>query len=311
MSRNARSSRLPSRIELVPATRWAHSRARPRHVGGVDGGHPHVGPQRRREVFTRGDGSLGPREGVEHQEAGGPPRCDVVRQALLEGRTAGQRRHVTHPELRGGQLLDVVEHALGNPERPRCVTGGSDGHQAHAGRRRRAPVRFTGEQRKGPVLRHEHVHRVVVIGASSLETLHIPAVGEGDVIARHDRHLHVGKALADPAHLAVVHRDESGRDVLRMSGARAEAPRPAQSVTTINGLTLAVRKELAAHRDPVVVSGKHLGETLIGQIRRRRRMSMAGSRCRSTRTNRPARPFRSTSRSSRRTRARHRPPLSG
>src|SRR4029077_17966349 len=34
---------------------------------------------------------------------------------------------------------------------------------------------------------HEHIHRVVVIGASSLEPLHIPAVGEGDVVARHDR----------------------------------------------------------------------------------------------------------------------------
>ena len=258
----ALADRAGARDEMGPL------RTRPCRIGGVDGGHPHIRPQARGEVFTCGDGGFGPRERVEHQKAGGPPRCDMVCQALLERRTAGQRRHVTHPELRGGQLLDIVEHTFGNPKCPRCVTCGSDGHQAHAGRRRRAALRFTGEQRKSPVLRHEHVHGVVIVGASSLEPLYIPAVGEGDVVALHDRHLHVGKTLADPAHLAVVHRHESGRDVLRMSGTRAEAPRPAQPVATVNGLALAVRKELTTHRDPVVVSGEHLGETFIGEIRR-------------------------------------------
>ena len=38
MSRNARSRRLPSRIDVVPAARCAHSAHRAGDVGGVDGG---------------------------------------------------------------------------------------------------------------------------------------------------------------------------------------------------------------------------------------------------------------------------------
>src|SRR6476646_9675007 len=52
-----------------------------------------------------------------------------------------------------------------------------------------------------------------------------------------------------------------------MSGTRAEAPRSAQAVATIDRLTLTVRKELTARCDPVVVCGEHLGETFVGEVR--------------------------------------------
>ena len=88
-------------------------------------------------------------------------------------------------------------------------------------------------------------------------------------VARHEGHQHVGNALADPAHLAVVHRDEAGGDVRRVAGAGAEVPRPGQPVAAVDDDALAVGEELAAHRDVVVVGGEHLREALVGQIGRR------------------------------------------
>ena len=190
----------------------------------------------------------------------------MVRQAFLEGRAAGQRCHVTHPVFRGGQFLDVVEHALGDAERPRGMSGGRHGHHSHPDRRRRSPVRLGGEQREGPVRGHEHVLDVIVVGAGSLEPLHMPAVVEDDLGARKDGHLHVGQALADPADLAVVHRQEAGRHVFGVTRARAETPRAAEPVTPLDGGALSVGEELAAHGDAVVVRGEHLGEAVVGQI---------------------------------------------
>ena len=43
---------------------------------------------------------------------------------------------------------------------------------------------------------------------------------------------------------------------------------PLNQITAIDGGPLPVGEELAAHRDAVVVRGEHLGETLVGQIRR-------------------------------------------
>ena len=96
----------------------------------------------------------------------------------------------------------------------------------------------------------------------------MPAVGEGDLLARQKPHPHVGDALGHPAHLAVVHRQKTRGDVGRVAGAGAETPRAGQPVAAVDRRALAVGKVLAADGDAVVVGGEHLRETLIGKIAR-------------------------------------------
>lgn len=235
-------------------------------VGGEDGGHPHVGAQGRCQLLPRGHRRLGGGERVEHQQPGRTPGRAVMRQPLLEGRAAGQRRHVTHPEFRRGQLLNVVEHALGDAQGPRRVPGRGDGHQAHPGGRRRSPVRPPGEQFERAACRDEHVGGAVVVGPGSLEPLDIPAVVEADLGAGNDGDPHLGETFTDPAHLAVVHRQESGGNVVRVPDSRTEVPRPGDGVAAVDGGSLSVGKELTAHGDAVVVGGEHLGEALVRQV---------------------------------------------
>ena len=118
------------------------------------------------------------------------------------------------------------------------------------------------------MLGYEHVLDAVVIGTGALESLHVPAVLEGDLVARDHRHCHLRETLTGPTHLAVIHREEPGADVLGVAGAGAEAPRARDSVAAGDGHTLSVGEELPAHRDVIVVGGEHLGETFVGQIRR-------------------------------------------
>src|SRR6202000_1033430 len=98
----------------------------------------------------------------------------------------------------------------------------------------------------------------------------MPTVGEGHLLARHKRHPHVRDTFADPAHLAVVHRKEPGSDVGRVASARAETPRAAQLVATVDCFSLAVWKVLTAHGDAAVVLGEYLVEALVGKVRRGR-----------------------------------------
>ena len=237
-------------------------------VGGEHRGHTHVGAQRRGELSPARHRGLGGAERVEHQQPGGPPGCDVMSQSLLKCRPGGQRRHIAHPELRLGQLRDVVQHALGHAERPGSVTGRGHRHHPHPGGGRTPPRRFTSEQRERPALRNEDIVDGVVVGAGAFQPLNVPAVFEHHLLARDDRDLHVGDSLTGPAHLAVHHRQEPRRDVLRMAGARTETPRSGQPVTTVDGNALSVREELAAHRDPVRSGAEHLGEPVIGQVGR-------------------------------------------
>ncbi len=239
-----------------------------RDVGGIDRGYPHIGAHPRGQLPAVSNGGLGGSERVEYQKSGSPPGRDVMRQTLLERLAAGQRGHVTHPVLRRGQLLDVVEHALGHPERPRRMTSGRHRHHAHPAGRRAAPAWLGGEQCEGAVLGNEYIFDAVVIGPGALESLHMPAVLEGDLLARDHRHRHLREPFTGPAHLAVVHREEAGADVLGVAGAGAEAPRSGDPVAAGHGSALAVGEELSAHRDAVVVGGEHLSETLVGQIRR-------------------------------------------
>ena len=191
-----------------------------------------------------------------------------MRQTLLERLTTGQRGHITHPVLRRGQLLDVVEHAFGHPERPGRMAGRGHRHHAHPASRGASPAWLGGEQCEGAVLGHEHVLDAVVIGPGALESLHVPAVLEGDLVSRDHRDCHFREPFTGPAHLAVVHREESGADVLGVAGAGAEAPRAGDPVAAGHRRALAVGEELSAHRDVVVVRGEHLGEALVGQVRR-------------------------------------------
>ena len=137
---------------MVPAARCAHSAHSPGHVGGVYGRHPHVGAQGRRQLLARRDGRFGGRECVENQQARGPPHRDVVRQARLEGRPVGQRRQVAHPDLGGRELLDVVEHALGDAERPAAWPAAVTGIRPMRVAGDVPRVRLAGEEREGPVL---------------------------------------------------------------------------------------------------------------------------------------------------------------
>src|ERR1700737_3027416 len=130
-----------------------------------------------------------------------------------------------------------------------------------------SPERLTGEQRHGSVLGDEHVGDVVVVGAGAFESLHIPSVGESDLLARQKGDPHVRDSLADPTHLTVLHREEAGADVSRVSGAGAEIPCPAQLVAAVDDCALAIGEVLTADGDVVVVAGEYFGETLVGKIR--------------------------------------------
>src|SRR5258707_1044490 len=60
----------------------------------------------------------------------------------------------------------------------------------------------------------------------------------------------------------------NGGDVFGLPDAGAEAPRSAHPEAAVDRDPLSVGEELASHRDVVVVSAEHLGETLVGQIAR-------------------------------------------
>lgn len=102
----------------------------------------------------------------------------------------------------------------------------------------------------------------------------MPAIVERDLRTWHHRDLHVGYPVADPAHLAVVHREKTGGDVLGVADAGAEAPGSAQPVTAVDDDALSVRKVLATQRHLIAVGGEHLVESVVRQVgsgRERRR----------------------------------------
>src|ERR1700738_3595226 len=132
---------------------------------------------------------------------------------------------------------------------------------------RGSPERLTGEKRHGSVLGYEHVGDVLVVGAVAFESLHIPSVGESDLLARQKGDPHVRDSLADPTHLTVLHREKTGADVSRVSGAGAEIPCTAQLVAAVDDCALAIGEVLTADGDVVVVAGEYFGETLVGKIR--------------------------------------------
>src|SRR5277367_6015481 len=107
----------------------------------------------------------------------------------------------------------------------------------------------------------------------------MPSVGEVDLLARQESDPHVRNALTDPTHLAVVHREEAGSDVGGVAGARAETPRAAQLVATVDCCSLAVGKVLTADGDAAVVPGEYLVEALVGKVRggRKRRRQVGNS----------------------------------
>ena len=112
---------------------------------------------------------------------------------------------------------------------------------------------------------NEHVGQLVVVGPGALQSLHVPAVGEHDLVAGHDRHSQLRDAIGGPHHLAVDHRHEPCGDVLAVAGGRAEVPCSRHLVATGDGRAGAVREELAAEGHPIVVVGEHRLEAGVGQ----------------------------------------------
>ena len=96
--------------------------------------------------------------------------------------------------------------------------------------------------------RDEEIRHVVVIGARALEPLDVPPVGEGDLLVGDDRHEERWDPIRAELHLSVHRRDEPGRHVLGVGGARAEVPGSGQVVATLDRGAKPIGEELATHR---------------------------------------------------------------
>ena len=121
------------------------------------------------------------------------------------------------------------------------------------------------EQPEAPMVGHEEIDDIVVVGTGSLESLDVPSIGEHDLVARDDCGHESDLAVCVDTELPVDDRQESGTHELGMSRPRTEVPRTGDHVATLDPDALAVGSELAAHGDPRTRS-EGLGEPGVGQV---------------------------------------------
>ena len=131
--------------------------------------------------------------------------------------------------------------------------------------------RFTSKGRLAhqlecPAERHEQILHVVVERAGRLQSLHVPPVGEDDLLAGDDRHHELRHAAFAYGHLTVHGCDEPGAHVFGVTGTRPEIPRTGNPVATVDSFAEPVGEELAARGDAVVVLRENLLEALVRKV---------------------------------------------
>lgn len=134
----------------------------------------------------------------------------MVGVVALERGPLRQRGEITHAHLLHGEGGDVRQHAPGHTEDPRGVTSGRDGHETHAEHGGLAPMGVAIEQTEDPVIGHEHVVHLVVERSGASQPLHVPAVGEHDLLARKHRGEQSDVPVLVELELPVAERQESG-----------------------------------------------------------------------------------------------------
>ena len=123
---------------------------------------------------------------------------------------------------------------------------------------------LTRHQRVGVAVRDKHLLQVVIKTSGALQSLYMPAISEGHLIPGHNSDHHQRHRLVEHHHLAIIHRQKTGTDILRVTGATAKLPCTGNLVTALHFIAGAVGEELATHGHAVVVGGEHCLKPCIG-----------------------------------------------
>ena len=174
---------------MVPAARWAHWHDLAAGLGRVGGGHPQVGPHRRGQLaavddrlFDLGERGRAPGAGPPSTWRGGGtrPRWKVAR--LASAPSSPIRTLVAASSVTSSSMLFDTPSA--HDACPAAVIGISPIRKA--AERPRSGIRVNSSKVRASGTKQ--VGHVVVVAAGALEALHVPAVGEDDLLAGEDRH---------------------------------------------------------------------------------------------------------------------------